>query len=384
MGSQKTNLRLIEDKDSDVKNRDEIEAKIDVAYSIRRLQPYEVVESRGSEQVLRGDKAFKLDWNESTISPSPKALAAIQSFVSGNGGLNWYPSLGSRSLADCLSEYTQLPAENILVTAGSDAALQLICDTYLDTNDEVVVPVPTYNHFLVFAQSRGVRLISIQPNDPFSVDFELLESTLSNRTRLVYLVSPNNPTGTIFTAEQIERLCTDFPRTLFVVDEAYFEFAQITSINLVTRFKNLLVTRTFSKAFGLAGLRIGYLAAHQSLIDGLSKIYNPKSVSTLSQIGAEAALSDLSYLNAYLDEVSQSKTILLDYFRSVGIDAFSTPANFLVVRLPQIEDTLSKLSAESIYIRNRSNYPGLADCARMSVGTVEQTQSLIQQLSRIF
>ncbi len=382
MGSPKKNLRLVEDKNKP--NRDELNSKIDVAYSIRRLKPYEVVESRGSEQVLRGDKAFKLDWNESTITPSPKALSAIQSFVSGNGGLNWYPSLGSRSLADSLSEYTQLPAENILVTAGSDAALQLICDSYLDTNDEVVVPVPTYNHFLVFAQSRGVRLISIQPNDPFRVDFDLLESTLSNRTRLVYLVSPNNPTGTIFTAAQIEQLCTDFPRTLFVVDEAYFEFAQITAISLVTTFKNLLVTRTFSKAFGLAGLRIGYLAAHRTLIDGLSKIYNPKSVSTLSQIGAEAALGDLDYLNKYLDEVSQSKTILLDYFRSIGTDAFSTPANFIVVRLPQIEETLSKLSAESIYIRNRSNYPGLADCARMSVGNVEQTRALIEKLNRIF
>ncbi len=384
MGSRKTNLRLIEDSKYTKNTLSDVESKIDVAYSIRRLKPYEVVESRGSEQVLRGDKAFKLDWNESTISPSPKALNAIQSFVSGNGGLNWYPSLGSRSLADSLSEYTQLPAENILVTAGSDAALQLICDTYLDTNDEVVIPVPTYNHFLVFAQSRGVRLISIQPNDPFYADFDLLESTLSNRTRLVYLVSPNNPTGTLFTEEQIETLCTNYPSTLFVVDEAYFEFAQVTSINLVTRFRNLLVTRTFSKAFGLAGLRIGYLAAHESLITGLSKIYNPKSVSTLSQIGAEAALSDMPYLNAYLDEVSRSKTLLLGYFRGIGIDAFSTPANFIVVRLPQIEDTLSKLSAQSIYIRNRSNYPGLAECARMSVGTVSQTEELIEQLNRIF
>lgn len=358
---------------------------IRVAAAVQALTPYEAVSSQAVVDACPDQRnSFKLDWNESTIAPSPMVTQAIAQAVTSGRGLNWYPSLGSVELIDGLAGYTGIGREHFLITNGSDDALSLICTTFLDQGDEVVVPVPTYNHFVVFAQSRGATIRTVQGFDPFASDLEGLRAQLSANTRLLYLVSPNNPTGVVYHPEEIEVLCREFPNTLIVLDEAYFEFAQITGIGLVERYPNLIVTRTFSKAFGLAGLRVGYLAAHSELIGGLSRLYNPKSVNALGQIGAVAALKDLDYLNAYLKEVLQAKEILRTFFAERGVEAYITPANFVVVRVPNVAQTLVQLESRSVYVRDRSSYPGLGGCLRMSVGTVEQTNRLLERLQDIF
>ncbi len=358
---------------------------IRVAASVQALTPYEAVSSQAVVDAYPDQRnSFKLDWNESTIAPSPLVNEAIAHAVTSGRGLNWYPSLGSTELIDGLANYTGIGRDHFLITNGSDDALGLICATFIDQGDEVVVPVPTYNHFVVFAQSRGAEIRTIQGFDPFESDLDGIRAQLTSKTRLLYLVSPNNPTGVVYRPEEIEILCQEFPNTLIVLDEAYFEFAQITGIELVERYANLIVTRTFSKAFGLAGLRVGYLAAHRDLIAGLSRLYNPKSVNALGQIGAIAALKDLDYLNAYLKEVLQAKEILRAFFAECGVEAQITPANFVVVRVDDVAHTLATLESNGIYVRDRSGYPGLRGCLRMSVGTVEQTNRLIERLRTIF
>ena len=359
-------------------------AGIDVARPVRSLTPYEAVSSQGAIGAHAAQDVFKLDWNESTIAPSPKVREAIAEYMTRSGGLNWYPTLGSRNLLDALGEYTGLTSDKLLATNGSDDGLHLICSTYLDHGDDVVVPVPTYNHFVVFAQSRGANIIRVQADSPFDPNLDGIRAAMSPSTRLVYLVSPNNPTGIVYRPEQVERLCQDFPNTLVVLDEAYFEFAQISGMSLVGRYPNLIVTRTFSKAFGLAGLRVGYLGAHPAIVEGLHRIYNPKSVNTLGQIGAIAALNDLPYLDAFLAEVIEAKTLLADFFEARDVDAHITPANFVVVRCADIGATLNALEARGVYVRDRSSYPGLAGCLRMTVGTVEQTKRLMARLAEVF
>jgi histidinol-phosphate aminotransferase len=328
---------------------------------------------------------FKLDWNESTIPPSPKVQQSIVHHVTNGPGLNWYPELSSRSLLLALSDYTNVRPDQLMVTNGSDDALHLICSTFLDHDDEVVVPVPTYNHFVVFAQSKGAKIVPVQTENLFASNIEAIRDAMTHKTRLLYLVSPNNPTGVVAHPEMIEELCQDFPNTLIVLDEAYFEFSQVTGIGLVQRFPNLIVTRTFSKAFGLAGLRVGYLAAHPDILENLSRIYNPKSVNTLAQIGALAALSDLDYLNEYLDEVIESKRMLREFFaQRQGVEAWITAANFVVLRVSDVKDTLRQLEGLGVYVRDRSSYQGMEGCIRMTVGTVEQTQRLIDRLSKVF
>ena len=357
---------------------------IGVAPTIRALTPYEAVSSQAAiEAKPDHHTSFKLDWNECTVDPSPHVTKAISDYLQQGRGLNWYPRLGSTELVEALVEYTGVAADHLLVTNGSDDALRLICSTYLDTGDEVVIPVPTYNHFMVFVQSRGARVVTTRAKTAFDPNLDGIERAISEQTRLLYLVSPNNPTGVIYEPEVVARLCREYPNTLIMLDEAYFEFGNITGIELVEEFPNLMVTRTFSKAFGLAGLRVGYLAASPELIDGMRRIYNPKSVNTLGQVGAIAALNDLGYLESFLEEVEASKEILKDFFDDANVEAHITPANFVIVRMPDIESTLHQLEERGVYVRDRSSYPGLEGCLRMTVGTTEQTHRLLERVGDI-
>lgn len=358
---------------------------IDVAPAVRKLTPYEAVTSQSAiEARPDGETTFKLDWNEATIAPSPRVTEAIQAYLAGNRDLNWYPQLGSKDLLQALEGYTGLSSDYLLASNGSDDALQLICNTFLSEGDEVVAPVPTYNHFVVFAQSRGAAIKKVKAETPFDKNLDGIREAMTPNTRILYLVSPNNPSGVVLDPADVEALCEAYPRTLVILDEAYFEFAQVTGIELVREYPNLIVTRTFSKAFGLAGLRVGYLAADPGIIEGLSRIYNPKSVNALGQIGAIAALNDLDYLNDFLAEVEESKEILRDFFASKNAEAYVTPANFVVVRVPDIQGTLDQLESRGVYVRDRSSYPGLEGCLRMSVGTVEQTERLLERLEEVF
>jgi histidinol-phosphate aminotransferase len=364
----------------------EVTPNIPVARAVAELSPYEAVSSQRAIEALGGTSPiFKLDWNESTIPPSPAVQRVLSNFIAQGANLNWYPELGSRSLLLGLSDYTGVRPESIMVTNGSDDALHLICSTFLDSGDEVVVPVPTYNHFVVFAHAKGAKIRQVVGDSPFSSNIAGIRAALSQRTRMLYLVSPNNPTGVLTHPEEVAAICRDYPNLLVLLDEAYFEFAQVSAISLVEQFPNLIVTRTFSKAFGLAGLRVGYLAAHPSVVEGLSRLYNPKSVNTMAQLGAHAALADRDYLNTYLDEVNASKELLRQFFATRRhVEAWITPANFVVVRTGNIDQTLRRLESLGVYVRDRSTYPGLEGCLRMTVGTTEQTQRLFERLSKVF
>jgi len=358
---------------------------IAVAPAVRALTPYIAVTSQAAiEARPNGETSFKLDWNESTIAPSPRVSEAIQAHLASHRDLNWYPQLGSKDLVDALQSYTGLSSEHILATNGSDDVLQLICNTYLSEGDKVVAPVPTYNHFLVFAESRGAAITRVCAESAFQSNIEGIRDAMSLDTRILYLVSPNNPTGVVLDPQDVEALCQDYPETLIILDEAYFEFSQVTGMDLVREYPNLIVTRTFSKAFGLASLRVGYLAADPQIIEGLSRIYNPKSVNALGQVAAVAALSDLDYLNDFLAEVRASKELLREFFASRNVDAQITPANFVVVRVDDLPGTLRALEERGVYVRDRTGYPGLRDCLRMSVGTVKQTEKLLERLAQVF
>ena len=357
---------------------------IEVSRSVAGLTPYAAANRAGSPDPARAERIFKLDWNEATVAPSPRVLKAIQDFMVRDGGLNWYPELGSPRLRAKLADYTGVSADSILVTNGSDEALALICNTYLDAGDAVVVPVPTYNHFVVFAESRGADIRAVLFDDPFSADIDAVRAAMTPDVRMVYLVSPNNPTGATFEPQDVAQFCADYPSTLVLLDEAYYEFCRVSGIHLINDHDNIVVTRTFSKAFGLAGLRIGYLAASSRIIDGLRRIYNSKSVNTIAQVGACAALDDLDYLHNFVDEVSAAKEIVIDFFAQRGIEAHTTSANFVVVRVADVGRTVEALVNEDVYVRDRSDYPGMSGCLRMTVGTVEQTTRLLERLDRIF
>ncbi len=355
-----------------------------VAETVRELQPYQAVSSL--EQIgARPDQVpHKLDWNEATVPPSPRVIEAISAFLTNTHHLNWYPVLNSTNLIERLARHWDVEGDRLLITNGSDQALDTICATYLNPDDPVLVPSPTYTHFLVFAQTRGARIVPFYGADPFQPAFDaLLEAATRVRPKLLYLVNPNNPTGVMYTPDEVAALLAAVPETLVIVDEAYSEFAGSTCIGLLHTYSNLVVTRTFSKAYGIAGLRIGYALAHPEVVRDMRRVFNPKSVNVLAQIGAMAALDDQAWLRWYLDEVAASKRALREWFEARGIVLHLTPANYYMAKFDRAPWVAQTLAEHGVYVRDRSGQRNLDGYLRFTIGTLEQTRQVTDILGSV-
>ncbi|MBM4353491.1 MAG: histidinol-phosphate aminotransferase family protein [Deltaproteobacteria bacterium] len=347
------------------------------------LAPYDPVSSLEKIWARPQQVPFKLDWNESTIPPSPGVYQAIVRFLSHSNHLNWYPELGSRSLCHALSAYVDLPPEDILVTNGSDDALELVCKTYLEPGNKFVVPMPTYTHFLVYVEARGAEVVPFYSSDLFDAGVDDLADVISDDTKLVYLVNPNNPTGVTYRADRVARLLERYPRTLFLVDEAYFEFHGESVVGLVGHFDNIVVTRTFSKCFGIAGLRMGYLCTGPATMRQLKKLFNPKSVNRLGQIAAMACLQDLEYYRNFVREVTEAKEIFRSAMARRGLNVIVTPANFVNMKVPDPARFCLLLEEEGIYVRDRSSLPRMESYVRVSIPSVSQVHEVIRRIDRV-
>lgn len=352
--------------------------------NVRGLTPYDAVSSLDKMRTVHSDcPPLKLDWNESTIPPSPHVTRAIVEFLEDSHPLNWYPDLKAQALRKAIGRYTGVPVEGILVTNGSDAALDLVCRTYLDPGDEVVVASPTYGHFLVFARASGAVPVEVHAANPFAVPTGALLERLRTTTRLLYLASPNNPTGVVTPAEDVARICRAFPGTLVVADEAYHEFCGETCAPLVRTLPNLVVTRTFSKCFSIAGLRVGYLLSGEDVMRELLKLHNPKSVNALGQVAALAALEDREFREAYVAEVRAAREALVAALRDRGADARSTRANFVLVRVADPGGLVQALESAGVFVRDRSHIRGFEGYVRITVGTRAQMEEVVRRMDHL-
>lgn len=354
---------------------------------VKGIEPYATISSR--DKILSGLTqsnlpALKLDWNESTLPPSDSVKSAIIEAVSNNENLlNWYPELFSKDLRQKLALYCDRNMEEILVTNGSDDALELICKVFLDPGDHVVVPYPTYTHFITYVQSRGAVLKKVETPDPFKPDISSVLANVTPSTKLIYIVNPNNPTGVLLSKKQISTICTIASHSIVIVDEAYFEFAGESVVDLIDMHPNLIVTRTFSKAWALAGLRVGYLLTNLSLISQLNKVLNPKSVSVLAQVAAATALSDRKYMDDYVLEVKRSKLSLLEFLKKHNIHAYDSSANYVMVQHPKLPALLKEMEKENIFVRDRSSFKNLPGFFRITLGDHIQNDDLISRLERV-
>ena len=357
---------------------------IPAAQTVREVKPYQAVSSLETIQSRPWQVPLKLDWNESTIPPSPKVIEAINAFLGNAHHLNWYPVLNSTNLIEKLEKFHGVGGDRLLITNGSDDALDTICTTYLDPGDVVLVPSPTYTHFLVFAQTRDAHIVPWYGQNVFKSDLDgLLDAVAQHRPRLLYLVNPNNPTGVLYTPDEVATLLAACPDTLVILDEAYSEFSGGSCIGLLHTYPNLVITRTFSKAYGIAGLRIGYAMSSPAIVRDLQRVFNPKSVNVLAQIGAMAALEDQDYLNDYLGEVRASKALIADFFKARNLVCHLTEANFFMVCFEQAPWVVKRLQEEGVYVRDRSGMSQLAGFVRFSIGTVEQTRDLLSRIERV-
>lgn len=348
------------------------------------LAPYDAVSSLNAiSQLPAGLSPLKLDWNESVIPPSPRVIEAITAFLKNTHHLNWYPDLGASKLRRTLAAYTGVVADDIIVTNGSDDALDLVCRSYVDPGDDVVVVWPTYGHFMVFARGRGIEPRMAMPEDPFDNPTETLMKMVRPDTKVVYIASPNNPTGVVTPPEDVQTLCSEFPSTLFLVDEAYFEFCGVTSARLVGKVPNLVVTRTFSKCLSIAGLRVGYLMASGEVMLNLKRLYNPKSVNVLGQVGAVAALLDHEFTNNYINQCRIASRYLVEELATRGADIRLTDANFVCVRVKDPALLCAKLESVGVFVRDRSSIKGFDGYVRITTGPVEHMQEFVRRVDML-
>lgn len=345
---------------------------------ITKLKPYKLASHKVWE--LMNDDVLKLDWNEATIQPSPKVKNALINFIE-DGHINWYPDTNNVILIKELSSYCDIPYENIQYFGSSDYLHEYIARTFIQDDDKVLIVAPTYDNFRSTMESCGAMVDFFYLDKDFAFNANLFINKLNEfKPKIVYICNPNNPTGTIYDNKFIEELISKFQNTLFIIDEAYWEFTGITCKDLVKKYNNILICRTFSKAFALAGFRIGYVISSIEIISLLSKIRNPKNITALSQIAAIAALQDSEYMKEYVKEVNIAKFSFDKELREIGYEVFGIGGNFSLIKFRDNSlknEFINFLEMNKIFIRDYGHVSSMESCARITIGTTKQMRKVL-------
>jgi histidinol-phosphate aminotransferase len=329
---------------------------------------------------LAGRQGLRLDFNESTIGCSPRVLAKLRSLDA--EALARYPEREpvEREVADFLG----LDAAQVLLTNGVDDGIHLLCATYLDSGDEAIIVVPTFAMYALFAQAEGARVTQVLAGENFAFPLEGVLSRITPRTRLIAVANPNNPTGTAVECEVLLRIAQAAPQAAVLVDEAYYEFHGETILNHAPLPANLFVARTFSKAYGLAGLRIGILAGAAKQIALVRRVASPYNVNAAALAVLPEALRDQEYVAHYVAEVQHGRGMLEQELKTLGLHYWPSRANFVLVRVGSAHAAfVQALRARGILVRDRHTDPGSEGCVRLTVGSQKHTQTLIAALREV-
>jgi len=323
---------------------------------------------------------IKLDANELPYPMPPHAAAIIS-----QGSLTRYPDAEARALRVALAGYTGVPVEQIIVGAGSDELLHLLCFLTLEAGDEVITCEPTFPVYALFAQQCGARVVALPRDEQFDIVPAHLLDAIGPHTRLIFLCSPNNPSGNPMPLDLFQQVLAS--GKLVVVDEAYIEFGGESAIPLLQHWPNLLVLRTFSKFFGLAGLRVGYGLVPTEIAEAFWRVKMPYNVNRAAQEAALAALQhDLPWLLERRDELVQERERLYAALAALpGIHPFPSQGNFLLARVEEpleVALVVEGLARVGILVRR---FPArrLADCFRLTIGTPEQNRCVLDACQKI-
>ncbi|MFH1826473.1 MAG: histidinol-phosphate transaminase [bacterium] len=322
---------------------------------------------------------IKLASNENPFGPSPKALEAIAKEAK---SLQIYPDQKSILLKDALARKLKLSDENIIIGNGSDEIMQLLAATYLKPGEEVIISQNTFSVYEFVTRLFDGQPVFVPLKD-FAQDIGAIEKAVTPQTKMIFLCNPHNPTGSIVTAAELESLLAKIPdHVLVVVDEAYMEFVEDKSfpdsIKYVKDNKNVLVLQTFSKYYGLAGLRVGYGLAKKELIKYLMRSKLPFNVNRLAQAAAKAALDDKKFLEMTYKNNQAGKKYLYAELDKLGLEYKKTESNFILINLKKSADDLFlKLMKKGVIVRPLSSF-GLPEAIRVSIGTPDQNEKLIR------
>lgn len=348
---------------------------------LRNLAPYKVASHKVWEVDAKERKQIlKLDWNEATLCPSPKVKEALKELVENEETYYLYPSTNNVELLNLLADYTKASVDNIQYFASSDALHEYLVRMYVGVGDPILILGPTYDNFRLTCESQGGQVYFFEYEKDFSFDAMAFDKKIQETSpSLIYICNPNNPSGNLIEPAFIIELLEKYPDTIILIDEAYYEFSKQTMSSFVNKYYNLFVTRTFSKAFGLANFRAGYLISHPENIKQISKIRNPKNFTTFTQVAITAALKDTAHMEAYVDEVLKARAIFANNLKSLSYikDVFESHGNFLLVNFINEEvknNIFNELAKNSIYVRNLTHSELLINALRITIGTREQME----------
>jgi histidinol-phosphate aminotransferase len=317
---------------------------------------------------------LRLDLNENTQAPPECVNIALKNLID-DQHLQMYPDY-SRFLPK-LCQYVGVEAKQLIITNGSDQAIEIILRAYLAQGDAMLIAQPEFPIFSQVAKVIGADVQTVAYNSDMSFPFEQFLKAVQTNTKLIILINPNNPTGTALTLEQIETILAKNPSLPVVVDEAYFEFTGVTCKPLLEQYQNLIIIRTFSKAFAMAGLRLGYMFAHPDIISQFYKIRAPFDVNSCALAAAEAQLEHPTAWKKYVNEVmTESKPLLEKFLKEHKIDYHTGAANFMLVKPKNRDESVNYLKQQGILVRPMIA-PGIEDTFRVSIGTIKDTERFI-------
>lgn len=337
------------------------------------------------EKELGLTDVIKLASNENPLGPAPLAVKAMQAAAA---GMHIYPDGGCVQLREDLSKFLGVSPEQLVIGNGSDEIIKLLAEAFFHPGDEVVIAAPTFGEYAYAARLMGARLVEIKAGQGFEHDLELMAAAVTGKTKAVFVCNPNNPTGGMKTKAEWENFLRRIPdRVLVVVDQAYREYVEDPDypdgLDYLETGKKLLVLRTFSKIYGLAGLRVGYGVGAQELVEYINRVREPFNVNLMAQIAAQAALGDEDFLEKSRTMVREGKKQLGQGLEEMGLEYLPSAANFLLFSTPYpCRELFPQLLQKGVILRPADIF-GLPRHFRVTVGTKEQNARFLQMLREV-
>ncbi|MFQ5962896.1 MAG: histidinol-phosphate transaminase [Candidatus Scalinduaceae bacterium] len=326
----------------------------------------------------KDDAYIKLNTNENPYPPSPKAIAALKNEV--NEKLRLYPDPGSTSVRNKVAEVFGTVAERVMIGNGSDELLTIIIRCFVGQGDKVVYPYPTYLLYKTLSEIQDAKACIVD----YLEDYSLPEEILVEDAAVTFICNPNSPSGTMVPVDKVSDIAGRVDGVL-VVDEAYVDFADDNCLRLVDEHSNVIVLRTLSKSYSLAGMRLGFAVAQEDLIKGMMKVKDSYNVDRLSMAVAIAALDDQETFRRNVDRIKATRKRLIDSLEEMGFFVYPSQANFVMIRCKnaiKAKEIYLELKKQKILIRYIEQ-PKLDDCLRITIGTDDEIKALLDKLAEV-
>jgi histidinol-phosphate aminotransferase len=327
-----------------------------------------------------GLTGLNLNMNENTAGCSPRVYRKLASLTAED--VSRYPHRDH--CEELVARLLGVSPDQVVLTNGVDEGLHLVCETYLREEDEAILVVPTFGMYAIYIQATGAKIITVPMHEDFSFPIDEIIARIAPRTRMIALANPNNPSGTVAESRDLLRLVESAPNTAVLIDEAYFEFYGQSVLAGISKYDNLFIARTFSKAYGLAGLRVGVLIGRTNQMEMVRRVSSPYNVNAAALAALPVALSDQAYVADYLRQVIEGRLRVQQFFAENGLHHWPSHANFVLVRVgPKYRKFIQALQQRGILVRDRNSDPGCAGCVRITIGTHDQTNQLLAAMTSV-